>query len=477
MKTRYQFLKKNSQKPLGRFFLSSTLICLCLAFFTVSSYAQVATATINFDQPTSITVPKGAFGLNLSAYSSYRTQADQNYRNAISYMKPGLMRCHDWGVMDQYNGSWGSGWLNGTAWYTPRISSCVASYKAYNTWGGDMMMNIPSWPKEWNDSCSDVNCGKLSPAHYTDFYNWCAQLVQIVNIDNNGGIKYWEITNEQDERYGTNCDELGRIFNGAAAAMKAVDPTIKCGGAAFASPHITANVGAFFSTAAPNLDFVSFHSYSTDHASVTSVFKGAVSNGKIVNGVRSEFAKYSTRAIEYFHNEFNISWAPPDDMMTNDVSLAYDAIFNVTAIKAGCTATNAWNESDGYYGKCDYSKNYSLRPSAYGYHNLNNAGLVGATVCNSTVSDDNKLVVMATVKGDTAKFVAINRSEADNNFQFNFSGLPAKTSSVFKTVTATNTGGSTTGSVTYGELTGGTGIQIKRNEVVILSIKLGDQVP
>ena len=168
------------------------------------------------------------------------------------------------------------------------------------------MMNIPSWIPAWSNAS-----GKLDPAHYQDFANWCADLVRIVNIESGVYAQYWEVPNERDQNpYDGDNAELGRIYNLAAQAMKAVDPSIKVGGPAFHMPHLTANVDAFFSIAAPNLDFVSYHGYAVgdETTPVNEIWNIGAGLGWVTNTIKAEWSKYSTRQIEFYHNEFNIHW-------------------------------------------------------------------------------------------------------------------------------------------------------------------------
>lgn len=445
------------------------ICCWLLALPIQQSYGQDAIATVNFDQLSGRSINKGAFGLNLFQGfdpNQAGTPGNATYKAAMSFMNPGIVRYHSWEMLGQNTNT--NGWLTSTnQWDAVKINNALSGANSYNPL---VMMNIPAWPSTWQDAS-----GKLLPAHYTDYANWCASLVRIVNIDQRRGYKYWEITNERDDLYALQCDELGRIYNQVAAAMKAVDPTIKTGGPAFARPDIIDHVDAFFSTAAPNLDFVTYHSYAngSPNSPTQQVYDKAVTNGVITSSMRTEFAKYSTRTIEYFHDEYNISWAPPNPHQTNYVSMIFDAILSITAIKDGATGTMAWNECDGWYGKMDNS--YTKRPSAYLFNTFN-ANLTGGSVCNSTVNNAASLVVLASKKNSLLQVVVINRSDLDQRYKFMFTGLPAavNNSTLFSDIQCLAAGGTSTKQLSYGQLTGGTGVLFEKNTVSLLSIDVNN---
>ncbi len=445
---------------------AGVLYLLVLAGLALPGRAQHATATIHFDQPGGPVIGRGAFGLNLFQGfdpGQSGTPGNAAYKEAMAFMNPGMVRYHSWEMLGPSTNR--NGWLTAdNGWDAAKIKNALDGAPAYPL----VLMNIPGWPSAWGDAE-----GRLLPERYADYAQWCATLLRIINVDQARGIKYWEITNERDDVYKENSDELGRIFTQAAAAMKAVDPTIKTGGAAFARPDLTAQVNAFFSTAAPALDFVSYHSYAngTPNSPTQQVYDRAVAGGLISADVRREFAKHSSREIEFFHNEFNISWNPPDPHQSTYVSMLFDAILTITAVKSGATGTMAWNECDGWYGKMDNS--YNKRPAAYLYHNFN-AHLPGGTVCNTTVSNDASLVVLATQQGSLRKFVVVNRADADQRYAFTFTGLPAgvDNSTLFAVSQNLPGGAIATKDLSYGQLTATGGALFEKNTVTILTIDL-----
>ncbi|MBF9239305.1 T9SS type A sorting domain-containing protein [Hymenobacter sp. BT683] len=103
-------------------------------------------------------------------------------------------------------------------------------------------------------------------AHINVAYNPAAGLdqqvaaawVRYANITKGYGIKYWEVGNEMWNDKGLSAAQAADIASRYAAAMKAVDPSIKVG--------ISWNSQAGFQTivnAAPNIDFVACSNYTT----------------------------------------------------------------------------------------------------------------------------------------------------------------------------------------------------------------------
>jgi hypothetical protein len=406
-------------------------------------YSQ--TATINFNTSTGVVVDKKAFGLNGFQAFDPSYAGNTTYRTNMAEMNPGLIRYHSWNMIASGHGS---DWLNADrrTWNATKINTAMSGANSY---GPAIMMNIP-WPDAasgWLDAA-----GRLKTANYTDFANFCASLVQIVNVNQSRGVKYWEITNERDDLYNGNCAELGVIYNRCVDAMKLKDNTIKCGGPAFVRPDLIANVDAFINTSSSKIDFLSYHSYLNGDVNATnaSVYN-ASSVGWQDASMKTEWNKYSTRTIEYFHNEYNISWNPPDAKQTNGVGLVSDAISLISIVNNGGLGA-AWNECDGWYGKMDNS--YNKRPSYYLYK-IFNTHLRNATIYTSSSSDNNKLVTWAAKGADGWwKVVLVNRADADISLTCNLSGLPASVnnSSVVYFDAARNWGYHEQGATTIGGL-------------------------
>jgi hypothetical protein len=73
------------------------------------------------------------------------------------------------------------GWLTAdNQWDAAKIKNAHDGATAYP----QVLMNIPGWPSAWQDAE-----GRLLPARYTDYANWCTDLLRIINVDQGRGIK------------------------------------------------------------------------------------------------------------------------------------------------------------------------------------------------------------------------------------------------------------------------------------------------
>jgi Glycosyl hydrolases family 39 len=315
------------------------------------------------------------------------------------------------------------------------------------------MINITNWP-----AYMDNGSGRLRTDMYDAYAAFCAQLVQIVNLDQRRGVRYFEILNEKDGdasgSYWNNQAELARIYNKAATAMRAKDSTIKIGGPAFARPDLTDQVEAFLSTINyTNFDFVSYHSYESGSTgdSNSLIWGKAQQKGRHTTNIKNIIKKYTTKNVETFHDEFNISYNPPDERMNNMKGAIFDALSVISIAKAGATGSLAWNESDGWYGKLEGWSPYNKRPSANLYNFLNTD--MGGNIASTSVSDAGKVDIMGTSGGSWKKLMLVNRSEADQTIALSFSGwsttIPDNTLFTVKRVFGW---GTTYESATYAEL-------------------------
>ena len=99
------------------------------------------------------------------------------------------------------------------------------------------------------------------------------------------------------------------------------------------------------------------------------------------------------RRIPIQLNEYNISWTwqTQDVRMKNYMGAVFDAIALTSMAKAGATATCAWNERDGVYGKMDGE--YNLRPAANVFHLLNAYGI--GNIAATSLSDPTRVMAFA----------------------------------------------------------------------------------
>ncbi|BAY60830.1 hypothetical protein NIES22_08900 [Calothrix brevissima NIES-22] len=317
-----------------------------------------------------------------------------NYRDGLNAMRPGLVRYHYAGQMaDSITDI--RGWVKNPntpnfSWDVEKITAAMNGAYPHNP---KMMMNLSNFPAYLTDGS-----GVLKQSEYVRYGQFCADLVRILNIQLQKKLKYWEITNELDSHpfYRDNMAEVGKIFAIAAREMRKVDPKIKIGGPAFAQSYNSSRIDAFVSTAFPQLDFISYHTYSTGSKTNpnSDIWNSAQESlGGATKYMRASVNKFTSKAVEYFHNEYNISWSPPDESMTNYVSAIFDALAVRSILYAGATGSTAWNEADGWYGKLGASPSFNRRPASWVFEYLNQ-GFSGK-VLESTSSNTSALVPLA----------------------------------------------------------------------------------
>lgn len=443
----------------------SVLAAVVLTFATpiAPAYAASLTATVNWSSSQG-TATGYSYGLNIYKAQEGSVASDADYKSNVAYMKPGIVRYHR---ADQMGDSaTGTGWVQNPstsayAWDATKINGILTQTFSNSP---VRMINIANWP-----SYMDDGTGKLKTTMYDAYAAFCADLVQIVNLNQGHDVLYWEVLNEKDDAYSGNMAELALIYSKAYDAMRAKSASIKIGGPAFARPDLTARVDTFVANAYSKLDFISYHTYSSGSTgdSNASIWNSAQGLGATTTSIKSILANYTTRAIETFHDEYNISWNPPDGRMNNEKGMIFDALAMISITKAGATASMAWNESDGWYGKLEGWAPYNKRASAHLY-NLFNTDM-GGTIAGTSVSDSSKVDLLGTYGGSWKKLALVNRSEADQTVQLSFSGwstsIPGNTLFTVKRVYGW---GIAYDSVRYDQLTSSTGYTLPADSVTIL---------
>jgi xylan 1,4-beta-xylosidase len=400
--------------------IASALGALLACALATPHAAQAAdvTVTVDWGKPTGREATSLHYGLNLFKGSDPTTTAKPAYKQGVAQMHPGLVRLHHAGLVDDSSKPAGLV-LNPTTadyrWDAAKIKQALDGATPHNpVW----TITIPHWPRFLGSSSMP-----LAAENVPAFAKFCADLVKIVNVDLKRGVKYFEILNEREEAYKGRVPEMVALIRAASAAMKAVDPTIKVGGPAFIQPW-HANVKAFVEGSADFIDFLSYHTYQTDKATspTPGLFKSATGLGSATSAIRG-FLKGTTRPIELFHNEYNISYNPPDARMNTEVGAVFDALTMIAIASSGATGGAGWNEADGWYGKLDAS--LKPRPGAYVYR-LFNGYMTGAIATSTTSASD--VVTPFAVSTDKRRAIAlVNRDEAEAQVTLTATGPGAET--------------------------------------------------
>ena len=254
-------------------------------------------------------------------------------------------------------------WTNPTtkSWDSRKIQ---ASYEVFSPNPPQIIQNIQGWPK-WMAQDKD---GLLDPSEYDRYAAFCAELVEILNVQQKRKIVYWEPFNEKDDGYkkAGKLDELWKIYNKAATAMKAKDPSIKVGGPVLTYDD-TKTLTSFLKAAASNVDFISWHRYATgdksaDNEELMSIASGF---GDQVKRFRAVTAQYiPSRQVPLLLGEYNInySWDSGEERQNTYIGAVWFASVLKNLAEAGIEMSTSWNLKDGIYGMMDQDNN--LRPSA-----------------------------------------------------------------------------------------------------------------
>ena len=411
--------------------------------------AQAVTVRVDWSRVLAKATPLH-YGLNAFQGFDPASATDKVYQQNMAFMQPGLIRLHNWSMMNDSRKD-ASGWIDAAnqRWDAAKIKRATANLPAS---GATVLLNIPGWP-DW----MAAKDGTLAPAHRADYAKFCAELVKIVNRDNKRGVRFWEITNEQDGRYYQDfhadggkgplkdpakpdrTEELAVIYNDCAKAMKQTDPTILTGGPAAARPDFTDFLTRFARATKLNLDFFTYHAYASgsredsdeavfDRAKVYQDFAARISG--LLKAVSP------TRHIPAFLDEYNISWTweTRDPRMTNNKSAVFDALVIAACVRGGADGAAAWNEEDGIYGKTDGDN--KLRPAATLFHWFYQ---YGSGDCVAAESDAEQAVVAFAVRGAKGRALwLVNRSELIQPVQTVFSGAVRQKNSVKRFVLAGN---------------------------------------
>lgn len=397
----------------------------CVASFCHAAFAPEARGAeieveVSFATLTGRTAQPAHYGLNLfQIYNPTTAQNNATYRNNLVAMKPGLVRLHSWEMMG--TSAMGNGWITtSNSWDADKIGRAL---RGGFGWKPRVMVNVP-----WGPSGATPSAVLTEPQEEA-FAKFCADLVKIINIDNKLGATYFELPNERDDLYKDKGTELGRLFVKAARAMKKVDPNIKVGGPAFIQPW-SPIVDDFLAAAKADLDFVSYHTYATGdrNSDVQKLFDHAASLGGIAKQFKDKLAKLGRTDVELYHDEYNISWAPPDVRMNDQRGAVFDAIAMMGFAQSEVTGAAAWNEADGWYGKLDPA--FGMRPAAHVFA-LFNTHLVGSVATAKSASPS---VVAMAIRGPRANALAlVNRSAEAHTISLKGASGPAEVHQVTTT--------------------------------------------
>lgn len=335
--------------------IAPVLNIACQRKQVANSQSGIASKVIvDWETQQAITTPF-TFGSNDYEITIPERAADPVYQGLLAQLNIRLIRIHHANLSNDWSDA------NSQSWNEAKIK---AGYDASYPQKPTIIQNISGWP-QWMKQNED---GLLDFSERDRYANFCAELVDIINNRHQRKVAYWEPLNEQDVRYekAGKLNELWQIYNKVAAAMKAKDPLIKVGGPAlnWDEPN---RMGYFLQECGQNVDFISWHRYSTGNAkeSTDNLMAYTSTYGNQVKTFREVITKHiPNRKIPLLLGEYNInySWESGETRQNTIIGAVWYASVLKHLSEAGIDMATSWHLKDGIYGIIDPS-NY-LRPAA-----------------------------------------------------------------------------------------------------------------
>ena len=295
------------------------------------------------------------FGSNDYEITNPQAARDRIYQSRLAKLGIGLIRIHYAQLSDRWTDPATQTWDE---------AKIKAGYDASYPRKPTIIQNIPGWPK-WMTLNQD---GLLDSSEYDRYAAFCAELVEILNHRQHRHVGYWEPLNEQDVAYqkAGKLDELWKIYNKVATAMKAKDPSIKVGGPALTWDE-PGRLAAFLQACGPNVDFISWHRYGSGdaHESTDTLMSYTPKYATQVHEFREVATQYiPDRKVPLLLGEYNInySWQSGENRQNTHIGAVWFASVLKHLADAGIDMATSWHLKDGVYGMIDPQN--KLRPAA-----------------------------------------------------------------------------------------------------------------
>jgi xylan 1,4-beta-xylosidase len=323
---------------------------------SVDSSHRSTTATLQVDWQT-VVAPATPFLFGSNDYEITKPEAltDGKYKQILKQLDTRLIRIHHAELSDR--------WSNATTqtWNEAKLKTAFDAFYPHHP---TLIQNIPRWP-QWMRQDKQ---GMLDPSEYDRYANFCADLVRILNIKQQRGIQFWEPLNERDDIYekAGKLNELWKIYNQAATAMKAVDPTIKIGGPVLIY-DASDRLESFLPACKSHVDFISWHRYASGDAkeSTDSIMDMTPQYGEQVRRFREITSRLiPNRPIPLLLGEYNINytWDSGEERQNTHIGAVWFASVLKHLGEAKIDMAASWHLKDGIYGMIDPENN--LRPAA-----------------------------------------------------------------------------------------------------------------
>ncbi len=317
-------------------------------------------------------------------------------------LKPAIIRIHHASLVDTWSDA------ETRSWDVAKIRAAFDRMPAYE--GVPIMVNINNWPRWFHD-------GPTLPAEkQAAFAALCADLVRIFRDELHQPVAYWEVLNEQDNRYekAEALPALWQLLATVMDAMHAADPKAKIGGPALTWPKAEWTEG-FLDACGDQIDFLSWHNYASGSRddSTESILTEKVNNiCTMARYARDAVAHPEpNRHIETFLTEYNISWSweTRDPRMTNHIGAIFDALVVMGVAEVGIDGAFVWHVKDNIYGLVD---SQNVRRPAYQLFSWGGRYLVGKMLPVAD-SEPSALQLLAVRRADGGRsLLLVNRSDA-----------------------------------------------------------------
>ena len=355
-------------------------------------------ASIDWSKPAG-TISPLQWGINDDQVITAKS-ADAGYQSALKTLDAPLIRIHNAGMMDAWTRA------DTRDWDVAKIKAAFAGSTGYGD--APLMMNL-TWAPSWMG-------GKkvLSEAQEDELAALWARLIVIMRDEVKRPVAYWEITNEWESDYekAGKLDDLWRLYNKCALAMRREDPKAKLGGMAFTWAKPTWITG--FLRNCDDVQFVSWHNYGTGdlYESNADTYKKVDSNvGGNARGALELVKQYDKgRDLQTFLTETNVkyTWDPYERRHQNAVGSVFHALVVKEMAQTGVTGTLLWQQRGQAYGSLVGGDNKTY-PSytLYGW----GPKYLSGQMASATTSDAAQLEVLAvTNKAGRKAVLLINKA-------------------------------------------------------------------
>jgi hypothetical protein len=187
---------------------------------------------------------------------------------------------------------------------------------------------------------------------------WAETIAEAARRCERAGVRvgFWELWNEPDAQFGQGANarykHLWAFYSEAARALKRVDPTLNAGGPALAWPH-GGVLADFLKTCGADIDFVSYHQYSTgNYKTGTRAFLDGMAPRffnearGVKERVRRELGgSLGWRDRPVFLTEYNMNydWNPGEQRQQDATGAAYTAVTLFSAAAGGLERAAIWS--------------------------------------------------------------------------------------------------------------------------------------